>query len=95
MTRDNLKSFNALVAAADEIITDVGIEIEVDGEDVEICDFPAVAEQDERDDWLEFDWTAINQFPEIADELERTLDAYSRHAADDAAVRRAESGYAQ
>lgn len=95
VTKSELAAYDAMIAKHRPRIFDLHIELDVDdGSYVEITEFPGERDSDEMESWIDVDWKVMEAFPTIMAELEKHLDFLSQQAANDKAVRRAESGYA-
>lgn len=103
MTRTEFERFLALTKDAKKTVgrtLEISVEVKVDGQWEEITDLPAVRENCTdiecelcRGSHLVEDMTIINQFPEIAKELEEHFAADAEFASVQRAERRAEMGY--
>lgn len=96
MSREQFEAFKLEVERCEHVAEyELGVEVMVDGEWVEIGEFPGERVYEDGEYYVEFDWGRIAEYPEIERELQSGLAMDASMAAADRAQRRAESGYAQ
>ncbi len=96
MTRADFEAFEAWLKARSGPTVEVSFEVELDtGDWVEITELPGVEFSEEDGDWVDTEFEALDRWPEIQTAAFKDAGFAMRMAAEDHAIRRAESGYAQ